>query len=303
MYDVIIIGAGPAGMAAALYASRSDLKVLLLDNGIAGGQMNNTNEIENYLGFQTVEGTELAQKMLDSALQFGATHSYGNVTNVIDHGETKEVICDDATYTAKVVIIATGSDHSNLNVPGEDTYTGRGVSYCAVCDGAFFRNKHIYVVGGGDSAVDEALYLTNYGSQVTIVHRRDALRAQKVLQDRAFKNEKVDFKWNSVVEEIVGDSDKITGLKLKDTQTGEIAEVDADGLFVYVGLVPLTSAFKDLGITDEKGWIPTDNRMKTSVPGIFAVGDVRTTVLRQVATAVSDGSIAGLEAYNYIETL
>lgn len=300
-YDVIIIGAGPAGMTAALYAARANLKTLLLERGIPGGQMNNTAEVENYPGFDSILGPDLALKMYDSINQFGVEHGYGNVVEVKDHQDYKEVITDDASYEAKVVIIATGCEHRNLEVPGEAEYSGRGVSYCAVCDGAFFRNKKLIVVGGGDSAVEEAIYLTQFADEVKIVHRRDALRAQKIIQDRAFANEKISFIWDSVVEEIKGDDQKVTGVQIKNVKTGETYEEAADGVFIYVGLIPLTQAFTSLGITDDAGWIVTDERMQTKIPGLLACGDARQKHLRQITTAVGDGGIAGQQAYQYIE--
>lgn len=300
-YDVIIIGAGPAGMTAALYAARANLNTLLLERGIPGGQMNNTAEVENYPGFDSILGPDLALKMYDGINQFGVEHGYGNVVEVKDHHDYKEVITDDASYEAKVVIIATGCEHRNLEVPGEAEYSGRGVSYCAVCDGAFFRNKKLIVVGGGDSAVEEAIYLTQFADEVKIVHRRDALRAQKIIQDRAFANEKISFIWDSVVEEIKGDDQKVTAVKIKNVKTGETYEEAADGVFIYVGLVPLTQAFASLGITDDAGWILTDERMQTKIPGILACGDARQKHLRQITTAVGDGGIAGQQAYQFIE--
>lgn len=300
-YDVIIIGAGPAGMTAALYAARANLNTLLLERGIPGGQMNNTAEVENYPGFDSILGPDLALKMYDGINQFGVEHGYGNVVEVKDHQDYKEVITDDASYEAKVVIIATGCEHRNLEVPGEAEYSGRGVSYCAVCDGAFFRNKKLIVVGGGDSAVEEAIYLTQFADEVKIVHRRDTLRAQKIIQDRAFANEKISFIWDSVVEEIKGDGQKVTGVQIKNVKTGETYEEAADGVFIYVGLIPLTQAFTSLGITDDAGWIVTDERMQTKIPGLLACGDARQKHLRQITTAVGDGGIAGQQAYQYIE--
>ena len=205
------------------------------------------------------------------------------------------------TFTAKALVIASGSDQKKLGVPGEEEYSGKGVSYCAVCDGAFFKGKHLIVVGGGDSAVEEAIYLTQFADEVKIVHRRDALRAQKIIQDRAFANEKISFIWDSVVEEIKGDDQKVTAVKIKNVKTGETYEEAADGVFIYVGLVPLTQAFTSLGITDDAGWILTDERMQTTIPGILACGDARQKHLRQITTAVGDGGIAGQQAYQYIE--
>ena len=302
-YDVIIIGAGPAGMTAALYASRANLSVLLLDRGIYGGQMNNTAAIENYPGFKSVLGPDLAKDMYESATQFGAEYAYGSVESVEDRGDVKIVTTDSDTFETKALVIGTGSEYRKLGVTGEDTYGGRGVSYCAVCDGAFFRNKHVVVVGGGDSAIEEGTYLTQLADKVTVIHRRDQLRAQQILQDRAFANPKMEFVWNSNVTEIIGDDKKVTGVKVNNNKTGEDSEIAVDGVFIYVGINPITKPFSKLGITDENGWIETNDHMETKVPGIFAVGDVRKKDLRQVATAVGEGGTAGQGVYTYITAL
>lgn len=301
MYDVIIIGAGPAGMTAALYASRSNLNVLMIERGVPGGQMNNTAEIENYPGFDSIMGPDLSMKMYENVEKFGTKNVYGTVLDIKDHGAYKEIICEDTTYEGKTVIIATGCVHRKLGVPGEEEYAGRGVSYCAVCDGAFFRNKELMVIGGGDSAVEEAIYLTQFASKVTVVHRRDELRAQKIIQDRAFANEKVFFEWDTVLEEIVGNDMAVTGVQLKNVKTGEVKEVAANGVFIYVGLDPLTEPFRSSGITNEEGWIITDHEMETAIPGVYAIGDVREKTLRQITTAVGEGGIAGQQVYKYIE--
>ena len=302
-YDVIIIGAGPAGMTAALYASRANLSVLLLDRGIYGGQMNNTAAIENYPGFKSILGPDLAKDMYESATQFGAEYAYGSVESVEDQGDLKIVKTDSDTFETKALVIGTGSEYRKLGVPGEDTYGGRGVSYCAVCDGAFFRNKHVVVIGGGDSAIEEGSYLTQLADKVTVIHRRDQLRAQQILQDRAFANDKMEFVWNSNVTEIIGDGKKVTGVKVNNNQTGENSEIAVDGVFIYVGINPITKPFGNLGITDENGWIETNDHMETKVPGIFAIGDVRKKDLRQVATAVGEGGTAGQQVYSYITAL
>ncbi len=302
-YDVTVIGAGPAGLTAALYASRANLVVLLLDRGAYGGQMNNTAEIENYPGFKSILGPDLSQKMYDSATNFGADYAYGTVREVVDHGSYKQIKTDSGDYETKAVIIGTGSKYRNLSVPGEEEYRGRGVSNCAVCDGAFFRNKEVVVVGGGDSAIEEGEYLTHLVDKVTVVHRRAELRAQKILQERAFKNPKMNFIWNSNVQEIIGSDNKVTGVKLINNKNQETSRLDAAGVFIYVGLEPMTDAFDDLGITDTHGWVKTDEEMATSVPGIFAVGDVRQKNLRQVVTATGDGGIAGQAAYQYVASL
>ena len=299
MYDTIVIGAGPAGMTAALYAARANLKVATLEQGAPGGQMNNTSDIENYPGFESISGPELSMKMFEPLEKLGVENLYGIVSGIEDKGDYKVVKTGDEEYQTKTVIIATGAKHRHIGVAGEEEYNSRGVSYCAVCDGAFFRNQDLLVVGGGDSAVEEGIYLTRFANSVTIVHRRDELRAQKVLQDRAFANERIHFAWNTVVEEIKGDN-RVTSLVLKDVQTGEVREQAAGGVFIYVGLDPVSDFAKDLGILDDQGWVITDDHMKTSVPGVFAVGDVRQKDLRQVTTAVGDGAVAGQEAYKYI---
>ncbi|WP_099222664.1 thioredoxin-disulfide reductase [Listeria costaricensis] len=303
IYDVIIIGAGPAGMTAALYTSRADLDTLMIERGVPGGQMVNTAEVENYPGFDSILGPDLSDKMLSGAKQFGAEYAYGDIKGIEDGKEFKTVHAGSKSYKARAIILATGAEHKKLGAPGEEELSGRGVSYCAVCDGAFFKNRELIVVGGGDSAVEEGTYLTRYASKVTIVHRRDKLRAQQILQDRAFKNEKVDFIWDAGVEEIVGDGNKVTGVRLVNRKTGEKQEVAADGVFIYVGLVPLTGAFRDLGITNEEGYIITDEEMRTSIPGIFAAGDARVKSLRQIVTATGDGGLAGQNAQKYVEEL
>ncbi|WP_122645275.1 thioredoxin-disulfide reductase [Enterococcus mediterraneensis] len=301
MYDVIVIGAGPAGMTAALYASRSNLSVLMIERGAPGGQMNNTAEIENYPGFDSIMGPELAMKMYEGVSKFGTKNAYGIVQDVVDHGDYKEVVTEDESYQGKTVIIATGCVHRKLGVSGEEEFAGRGVSYCAVCDGAFFRNKKLLVVGGGDSAVEEAIYLTQFASEVVIIHRRDELRAQKIIQERAFANEKISFMWDSVVEEIHGNEMVVTGAKVRNLKTNEVHEESANGIFIYVGLDPLSAPVKNLGVTNEAGWILTDDQMRTSVPGVYAVGDGREKTLRQITTAVGEGGIAGQQVFNFLE--
>lgn len=302
-YDVIIIGAGPGGMTTALYASRANLKVVMLDRGAYGGNLNNTASIVNYSGFKDVQGPELAEKMYQGATQFGAEYAYGTVTKVEVDGANKKVTTDmGETYVAPVVVIGTGSDHRKLGVPGEEEFGGRGVSYCAVCDGAFFKGKHLVVVGGGDSAVEEGLYLTQLASKVTVLVRRGELRAQPMLQDEAKQNPKMEFVFNTSVTEIMGDDVKVTGVKTHNNETGEDGELAADGVFIYVGNIPLTKPFADLGILDDQGWVKTDTVMQTSIPGIYAIGDVRETPLRQIATAVGDGAIAGQQVYQYIKS-
>jgi thioredoxin reductase (NADPH) len=256
--------------------------------------------IENYPGCEHIAGRELAAKMNDSALAHGVKSEFALVEDVVDHGDTKEIKCmGDDSYFAKTVIIATGCKYRLLGVPGEMTFAGRGVSYCAVCDGAFFKGKEVVVVGGGDSAVEEAQFLTQFASKVTIIHRRDELRAQKIIQERAFKNEKIFFAWDSVVEEVLGDK-LVTGVKIRNVKTDEISEIPCGGAFIYVGQIPQTEMVASLGVCTDSGWVITDDHMKTNVPGVFAIGDVRDKDFRQIATAVGDGATAGVQAYHYL---
>ena len=299
MYDTIIIGAGPAGMTAALYAARSNLKVALLERGIPGGQMNNTSDIENYPGYANISGPELAEKMFEPLENLGVEHLFGSVEKIEHQGAIKKVFTEDEVLETKTLIIATGAFHRHLGVPGEEELNSRGVSYCAVCDGAFFRDEDLLVIGGGDSAVEEAVFLTRFAKTVTIIHRRDELRAQKLLQERAFANEKIHFIWDSVVKEIKGDN-RVSSVVVENVKTGEVSKRKFGGVFIYVGLDPVSEFVKDLGITNEAGWIVTDNHMKTAISGIYAIGDVREKDLRQVTTAVGDGAVAGQEVYKYI---
>ncbi|OCS87195.1 thioredoxin-disulfide reductase [Caryophanon tenue] len=303
IYDVVIIGAGPAGMTAAVYTSRGNLSTLMIERGIPGGQMASTEEVENYPGFETILGPELSTKMFDHAKKFGAEYAYGDVTEIIDGEEYKTIVAGKKQYKTRTIILATGAEYKKMGIPGEAELGGRGVSYCAVCDGAFFRNKNLIVVGGGDSAVEEGIYLTRFAEKVTIVHRRDELRAQKIIQDRAFANDKIDFIWNNTVKEINDAGGKVGSVTLVNTQDGSESTVEADGVFIYIGTVPLTKPFESLGILNEAGYILTNDNMETAVPGIYAAGDVREKTLRQIVTATGDGSIAAQAAQHYIEEL
>jgi thioredoxin reductase (NADPH) len=303
IYDVIIVGAGPAGMTAAVYTSRANLSTLMIERGIPGGQMANTEDVENYPGYEHILGPELSTKMFEHAKKFGAEYAYGEVKEIIDGEEYKTIVAGNKQYKARAVIIATGAEYKKLGVPGENELGGRGVSYCAVCDGAFFKGKDLVVVGGGDSAVEEGVYLTRFANKVTIVHRRDELRAQKILQDRAFANEKIDFIWSHTVKQINAKDGKVGSVTLVSTKTGEEREFPCDGVFIYIGMVPLTKPFENLGITNENGYIETNERMETKIPGIFAAGDVREKSLRQIVTATGDGSIAAQSAQHYVEEL
>lgn len=302
VYDVIIAGAGPAGMTAAVYTARANMSTLMLERGIPGGQMANTEEIENYPGFASILGPDLSTKMFEHAKQFGAEYAYGDIKEIRNTSPYKTVVTGDKEYLAKSVIVTTGAEHRLLGVPGEKELSGRGVSYCAVCDGAFFRNKELVVIGGGDSAVEEAVFLTRFASKVTIIHRRDEFRAQKILQKRAFENEKIEVIWNTVVKEIHGEN-VVQHVLLEDVKTGKQRQFPTNGVFIYVGMDPLTDAVRNLGITNEAGYILTDEAMHTKVEGIFAAGDVREKTLRQVVTATGDGSIAAQAAQHYVEAL
>lgn len=303
IYDVIIAGAGPAGMTAAVYASRANLDTLMIERGVPGGQMANTEDVENYPGFDHILGPDLSNKMFEHAKKFGAEYAYGDISEVIDGEEYKVVKAGDKEYKTRAFIIATGTEYKKLGIPGEKELTGRGVSYCAVCDGAFFKDKEIVVVGGGDSAVEEGIYLTKFASKVTIVHRRDELRAQKIIQDRAFKNDKIEFIWNHTVKEINEKDGATDSVTLVSTENGEEREFKTSGVFIYIGSLPLTKPFENLGITNDNGYIETNDDMETKIRGIYAAGDVREKKLRQIVTAAGDGSIAAETAQDYIEKL
>lgn len=265
--------------------------------------MANTEEVENYPGFDTILGPELSTKMFEHAKKFGAEYAYGDVSEIIDGEEYKTIIAGKKEFKTRTIIITTGAEYKKMGVPGEKELGGRGVSYCAVCDGAFFKDKELVVVGGGDSAVEEGVYLTRFAKKVTIVHRRDELRAQKILQDRAFANEKIDFIWNTTVKEIHEADGKVGSVTLVSTQDGTETEFKTDGVFIYIGMLPLTGPFKSLNILNENGYIVTNEKMETAVPGIFAAGDVRDKMLRQIVTATGDGSIAAQTAQHYVEEL
>ncbi|QPI68519.1 thioredoxin-disulfide reductase [Exiguobacterium sp. PBE] len=303
IYDVIIIGAGPAGMTAALYASRANLSTLMIERGIPGGQMANTEDIENYPGYDSILGPDLSQKMFDHSKAFGAEYAYGDVQSISDETQYKIVHAHNRDYKARAIILASGAQYKKIGVPGEEELGGRGVSYCAVCDGAFFKGKDLFVIGGGDSAVEEGVFLTRFANKVTIVHRRDELRAQKILQKRAFDNEKIDFIWNHTLKEITEKDGKVGGARLVSTVDGTETDREIDGVFIYIGMNPITGFVQDLGITNEQGYIVTNEAMETNIPGIFAAGDVREKTLRQVVTATNDGSIAAQNAQHFIEGL
>ena len=302
IYDVIILGAGPAGLAAGLYAGRSRLNVLIIEKGQDGGQIAITDEIENYPG-QIVEGESgpsLIARMTEQAEKFGAKRVSDMIKEVELEGEVKVLKSEKNEYRGKNVTIATGAHARPIGCKGEGQFRGKGVSYCATCDANFFEDFEVYVVGGGDSAVEEAMYLTKFARKVTIIHRRDELRAAKSIQEKAFKNPKLFFMWDSVVEELEGD-DILQAMYVKNVKTGEVTKVEADpedgmfGLFGFIGTVPNTKIFEGVIDMDERGYIKTDADMHTNIPGVYAAGDVRVKSLRQVVTAAADGAIAAVQ--------
>lgn len=291
-YDVIIIGCGPAGLSAAIYATRAGLKCLMLDAGAPGGKINLTAELENWPGDKKVAGPELAYRMYEHATSLGAEYVYGNVVDIKDLGDTKEVICEDQTYVTKAVIIASGTKERKMGLAKEEELTGRGISYCAVCDGPFFRGEDVIVVGGGNSALQEADYLTTFASKVHLIVRRDVFRADQAVSDKVLNNEKIAVHFLRKPVEILNVDNKVTGLVVEDSHTGEKETIVANAIFPFVGLDPVSDFAKNLGITDENGYILTNEEMATKVSGIYAAGDVRKKMLRQVVTATNDGAIA-----------
>ena len=309
LYDVIILGAGPAGLSAALYAGRACLKTLLIEKAMPGGQITLTNDIENYPG-QLLEGESgfsLTERMGQQADKFGVERAFDEITAVDFTGEEKVLTGHSGTYRAKTVILATGAHPKPIGCENEEKFTGRGISFCATCDGMFFRDMDVYVVGGGDSAVEEAIFLTRFARKVTIIHRRDQLRAVKTIQERAFANEKIGFLWNTVVEKVDG-NDALSEMTVRNVVTGETTVIRANeadgafGLFGFVGFAPNTTLFEDK-VDMERGYIVTDEDMHTSVPGVFAAGDLRVKSLRQVITAAADGAIAAMQCAKYIEEM
>ncbi len=306
IYDVIIIGAGPAGLSAGSYAGRARLDTLIIEKAKVGGQIVSTDEIENYPGgVEGDSGPSLIERMAHQADHFGAERIYDTVDDLQLEGDIKKVICKNAEYQAKTIILAPGAYPRPIGCPGEQELVGKGVSYCATCDAAFFEDMEVYVVGGGDSAVEEAMYLTKFARKVYVVHRRDELRAAKSIQEKAFANPKLEVMWNSVITELKGDG-ILEAMTVKDTQTGEEREILAPeedgtfGVFGFIGFIPNTT-FLEGKVEMEKNYIITDDDMHTNIPGVFAAGDARKKSLRQVVTAAADGAIAAVEAGHYIE--
>jgi thioredoxin reductase (NADPH) len=299
-YDIIIVGAGPAGLAAGLYAARARRKTLLFERKVTGGQIALTGEIENYPGIESVNGFDLGETMHRQASKYGMETAHTDVTSIEQKPDgTHLVVTAETTYAAKAVIMAGGADYNRLGIPGEDRLTGRGVSYCATCDAAFYRDQAVAVVGGGDSAMDEGLFVARFASKVYVIHRRDQLRASAILQERAFAEPKMEFIWNTVVEEVLG-VDAVTGLRLRNVQTAEQSELDVTGVFVFIGMTPNTQLLRGRLPMDAGGHILVNEWMETAIPGLFAAGDVRQNSARQVVTAAGDGATAAIRADHYV---
>ena len=311
LYDVLILGAGPGGLAAGLYAGRARLSTCIIEKGQDGGQIAITDSIENYPG-QIVEGESgpsLIKRMTEQAERFGCDRVHDTIKSVELEGDVKKVVVVNGTYEGKTLIIATGANPRPIGCKGEQEFLGKGVSYCATCDANFFEGLPVFVVGGGDSAVEEAMYLTKFASSVTLIHRRHELRAAKSIQEKAFKNEKLHIMWDTVVEELSGD-DILQKIKVKNVVTGEEQVLEASeedgmfGIFGFIGRIPTTELFQGTNLKmDERGYIPTDEDMHTNIPGVFTVGDVRVKSLRQVVTAAADGAIAATQAEKYLNEM
>ncbi len=301
LYDVVVVGAGPGGLAAGMYAARAKLKSLVLEKGIPGGQINNTGWIEDYPGFPSIDARELAQKMEEHARHFGTEIKTLDATAIKKVGDQFEVTTNEGVLMAKTVILATGGSPVYLGCPGEMEFQKKGVSYCAICDGPLplFRNKPMVVVGGGDSAVEEGMFLTKYASKVYLVHRRDELKASKILQERLKENPKIEMHLSSVLER-VGGGDTVEWAEIKDLKTQKVMKVDIGALFIFIGFTPNSKIVKDLVKKDEKGYIVTSQNMMTSIPGLFAIGDVRQQLTKQITNAVGDGTTAAVAAEKYI---
>lgn len=301
MYDIIIIGSGPAGLSAAIYAQRACLDTIVIEkNGISGGQVLNTWEVDNYPGFPGVTGFELSRQFREHANKLGARVVQDEVVQVELSGNVKKVVCEEETYEARCVILASGAHHRTLEVPGEEKLRGAGVSYCATCDGAFFRGRTVAVVGGGDAALEDAIFLARMCEKVYIVHRRDKLRGAKRLQERLQALENIEFVWNSETVAIEGNA-QVEALRLRQTKTGEEKRLDVDGVFIAVGIAPESELYAGQLELDEQGYIRADESGQTSVPGVFAAGDVRTKALRQILTAASDGANCVASAERYLQ--
>ncbi len=302
-YQLIIIGGGPAGLSAGLYASRSKLDTLLIEKAGLGGQILNAEMVENYPGFpQGISGSELGALIAQQATKYGLPTEFAEVQGIEIQGDEKIVTTSEGQYRAKAVIIAAGSEYSKLGVPGEEEFLGKGISYCAMCDGAFFRDQVIAVVGGGNVALNDALFLTRFATKVIVIHRRDQLRATKILQDRAFANPKIEFLWDTVVESITGDK-LVREIRLRNVKTGNGSSLVVSGVFVAVGLRPNTGYLKGLITLDEGGFISVNGQMEAGVPGVYAAGDIRAGSIRQVVSAAGDGATAAIAAEKFISSV
>lgn len=301
IYDVIVLGGGPAGLTAAIYASRARMKTLMIEKAYTGGQLMMCESIENFPGFEHSSGYDLGSAMRSQAEKFGAEITLAEIKSVDLAGPEKTLTTTDGNeIKGKTLILSLGAKPRQLGIPGEKEFLGRGVSYCAVCDGAFFKGKKLAVIGGGDTAVEDSVFLTKYAEGVTIIHRRDAFRAQKIIQERALANPVIKVRWNSVVREIGGD-ESVNHITLEDTATGKTDKIEVDGVFVLVGLDPNTAMLKGIVDLDNGSYIITDENMQTNIAGVFAAGDVRRKLLRQIVTACADGAIAATAAEKYIE--
>jgi thioredoxin reductase (NADPH) len=299
-YDVVIIGGGPAGLSAGIYAARAKLASLLIERGAVGGQIINTDLVENYPGFsEGIGGIELTEAMHQQAMKFGLETVNADVTGVEVTGKTKLVKAYQEEFSAGAIIVASGSERQKLGIPGEAEYTGKGVSYCATCDGAFFRDKPVAVVGGGNAAITEALHLTKFASKITVIHRRNELRAMRILQEKAFTEPRIEVLWDTVVEEIKGET-FVNQLKVRNVKTEKESVLDVSGVFMAIGFKPNTDYLKDALKLDKTGAIITDTNMETSVPGVFAAGDIRSGSIRQVIAAAGDGAVAAINAEKYL---
>ncbi len=301
-HELIIVGAGPAGLCAALYAGRSEMDVVMLEAGIPGGQLLLTELVDDYPGLEDVGGMELAQKMVDHAAKFGVEMTRGQVQKITrdDEGRFLAEVDDGTVYRAPAVVYTAGGTPKRLGVPGEEKFMGKGVTYCAICDGAFFKGEDIAVIGGGDSAAEEGEFLTRYGSSVTLIHRRGELRAQAVLQRRFLENPKSKTIFHTVVDEILGDEKGVTGLALRNVETGETSELSVTGVFIFIGFTPNVDVIGEHVGHDASGYIETDRDMRTSIPGLFVAGDVRSQLVRQITTAVGDATTAVFAAEKYL---
>ena len=303
-YDVVIVGGGPGGLCAGLYTARAQRKVVSLEKYLPGGQIASTGDVEDYLGFEHIEGSELAMKFTDHAKKFGLEIEMEEVVEVYCDGEDRVAKCASGNiYRGKALIISTGGSPVKLGVPGEEEYSGKGVSYCAICDGAFFRDQVIAVAGGGDAAVEEGTFLTKFASKVIIIHRRDKLRAAKIIQQRAFDNPKVEIIWDTVVKSINGDDGKVSGLTLENVKTGEKSNLECGAVFPFLGFKPNTGMVREAIRRDQGGYFLTDQNMETSIKGIYACGDCRAQLVRQITNAVGDGTTAAVAAEKRLEAL